>query len=65
VIDRDDRGRVRFHYVIVDLLAEYLGGAPRAGDDAREVGWFTLAEVQGLPVNPKTAEVVERVLNRR
>ena len=65
VIDRDDRERVRFHYVIVDLWAEYLGGAPRAGGDARAAGWFSWPEVQELPVNPKTLEVVERVLNRR
>jgi 8-oxo-dGTP diphosphatase len=64
VIDRDDRGRVHFHYVIVDMLAEYLSGEPRAAGDARAVGWFSWPEVQDLPVNPKTMEVVERLLNR-
>ena len=41
VIDRDDEGGIRFHYVIVDLLAEYLSGEPDAGTDASEARWIS------------------------
>ena len=34
LIQRDDAGRVRYHYVLVDLLARYVSGEPRAGSDA-------------------------------
>ena len=30
-IQRDEDGRLRFHYVVVDYLARYLSGEPRAG----------------------------------
>ncbi|MEE9402308.1 MAG: NUDIX hydrolase, partial [Desulfobacteria bacterium] len=33
VIKRDDTGRIRFHYVIVDLVADYLSGKLNASDD--------------------------------
>jgi 8-oxo-dGTP diphosphatase len=63
VILRDDDGHVRFHYVIVDLLAEYVGGEARPGDDAPEVGWVTAQEIDTLPVYPATLDLLRRVTN--
>lgn len=43
-IHRDERGRVRFHFVVLSYLARLLGGQARAGDDASEVAWVTREE---------------------
>lgn len=58
VIERDTQGRVRFHYVIVDLMGAYLGGKTRAGDDAREARWVAPGELGGLVVSPHTLELL-------
>jgi len=50
-VDRDDAGRVRFHYVIVDLAAEYVAGEPRPGDDAADARWVGPDEMADLAVN--------------
>jgi ADP-ribose pyrophosphatase len=63
VILRDEAGRVRFHYVIVDLLADYVSGTVCPGDDAREVRWVTPGELAQLPVNQTTREVLKTVFN--
>lgn len=63
VILRDDDGRVRFHYVIVDLMADYVSGALRAGDDAREARWVAAEELEELAVNQSTLEVLRRMVN--
>ncbi len=62
-IVRDDAGRVRFHYVIVDLLADYLSGEPRPGDDAREARWVAPQDLAELPVNQSTLHVLKNVLH--
>lgn len=54
VIERDAVHHVRFHYVVVDLLCEYLGGELHARDDADEVAWLTPAEWNALPVDSET-----------
>jgi len=59
-IERDASGRIRFHYVIVDLRAEYLGGSIRSGDDAREARWVSPGEMENLPVNPRTRDLLRR-----
>jgi ADP-ribose pyrophosphatase len=66
VIERDDRGDVRYHYVILDLAAQLLDTAqtPRAADDVADVGWFTLADVvrTDLPVSETTRELLKEIM---
>ncbi len=63
VILRDDAGRVRFHYVIVDLLADYVSGELRPGDDVCEARWVAPEELTGLPVNQTTLEVLKKCVD--
>jgi ADP-ribose pyrophosphatase len=53
-IERDESTSARFHYVIVDLMADYIAGEPRAGDDAAEVRWVAAEEMAKLKVSSKT-----------
>jgi len=53
-IERDAMGAVRFHYVIVDLAADYVSGEPIPGDDAKEAGWFSAEKLKSIKLNPKT-----------
>ena len=62
-IDRDPRGGIRFHYVIVDLLAEYIRGEPRAGDDAAAARWVPSDELPTLKVSSKTRQLLAAQFN--
>lgn len=61
-VDRDDKGDVRFHYVIIDLIADYVSGSPRAGDDALDAGWFTPEELKNMELSPMTRRLCSAVL---
>ena len=58
---RDVEGRITFHYVIVDLLADYVSGEPRARDDALEARWARPEDFPGLTVSPPTLELLDRI----
>jgi 8-oxo-dGTP diphosphatase len=58
VIDSDDEGGIRFHYVIVDLLADYLSGVPSPGTDASEARWISSGELKKLPVSKTTRQLL-------
>ncbi|RJQ84287.1 MAG: NUDIX domain-containing protein [Desulfobacteraceae bacterium] len=60
VVDRDADGRVRFHYVIVDLAADYLSGELLAGDDATAARWVAADDLRTLPVNVRTRALLQR-----
>jgi 8-oxo-dGTP diphosphatase len=62
VIEPDDVGRIQFHYVIVDLMADYLGGEINPSDDVSEARWVTPEELKDLPVSETTRELLTNVV---
>jgi ADP-ribose pyrophosphatase len=60
-VKRDDAERVRFHYVIIDLLAEHLSGDPVPASDVTEAAWLGPAELEGLPVNTSTLALLRKL----
>ena len=62
VVDRDEAGHIRFHYVIIDLVADYVSGELRAGDDAAEARWVSHPELNGLGVSAATRHVLETIV---
>ena len=59
---RDDEGRVRYHYVLLDFLCCPLGGDLKAGSDAADVRWFTRDELPALNLAYDANDVVLRGL---
>jgi ADP-ribose pyrophosphatase YjhB (NUDIX family) len=59
-IVRDEKGRIKYHYVIIDLLARYTDGGIEAQSDAEECGWFTPEELAGLDITPTLRAMLER-----
>ena len=60
-ITRDDRGDVRWHYVVNYVLARALSGEPQAGDDAADLRWVTLEELSSLPMHPFVRQTALRL----
>ncbi len=58
-IDRDRAGKIRFHYVIVDLAADYVRGDPKAGDDAADARWISAQEINTLQVSAPTLKLLQ------
>ena len=58
LIENDASGDVRWHYAIIDLKAEYVGGAIQAGDDAVSAAWFTRENLAGVMVNTTTLKLL-------
>ena len=64
-IVRDQDGRIKYHYVILDFCAKPLDASQPLipGDDARETGWFNLAEIETLdtPVSETTEALLQKI----
>ena len=61
-IDRDDEGRVRFHYTLVAVRGRWLSGEGIADDDADEVAWLSRADIRrGRPVDRPRLAAIDRV----
>ena len=60
-VKRDSDGRVQFHYVIVDHLANYVAGDPVPSSDAAEAAWFSAAELGKRHINASTLHLLKKL----
>lgn len=63
-IARDAEGRVRYHNVIVDFLAEAPDGEPVCADDAMDARWCGPDDVADLPLTPSMWPLIESLFGR-
>jgi len=49
-----------FHYVVIDLEAEYVSGEIKAASDARDVAWFSREEINRPDVQAMTKQLLMR-----
>ena len=54
----DGQGRVRFHYVLIYLLARYVSGEARPASDALDVRWVRREELHALDIHPIGREIL-------
>jgi ADP-ribose pyrophosphatase YjhB (NUDIX family) len=65
LIERDPDDRIRYHYTLVDFVAEASSAALRPGSDAADARWFSLAEIEPLGLWSETVRVIKLAGERR
>jgi 8-oxo-dGTP diphosphatase len=61
-IVRDAEGRIRYHYVLVDVVAQYLDGELTAGSDAKDARWVSEEELPSYDLTTGLLPVLQRCL---
>jgi 8-oxo-dGTP diphosphatase len=56
----DERGRIRYHFVIHDFLCEVAGGEARAASDVTDVAWATRDELGAYGLTETATRVLLR-----
>ena len=59
-ITRDDEGRAKFHYTLVDFAALWRSGEARAASDAAAARWAGLDEIAEIPLWDETRRIIAR-----
>jgi ADP-ribose pyrophosphatase len=65
LIERDAKGRVRFHYAIADILCEYVEGDPMPGSDAVNARWIPVRELHEYDVSEGALTAITEGLRER
>ncbi len=65
LIERDEHGRVRYHYVLIDLNAEWVAGEPVAADDAADARWIDLDALDDIELWTETQRVIRLAAEQR
>ncbi len=58
-LQKDDDGRLRYHYTLIDFAAVAEVGVARAGGDAVDMRWVALEDVAGLGLWSETERIIK------
>lgn len=64
-IDKDENGIIRFHYSLIDFMADYKSGELNAGDDALNAKWVPIEEIDSYNLWSETVQLIEEAIVHR
>lgn len=64
-VERDDAGRIKWHYILLDYECERLSGTPQPRSDAEEKQWVPFTELSEINLTETTRELIQEDLRLR
>jgi 8-oxo-dGTP diphosphatase len=64
-VNRDEDGRVHYHYILFEWFCNYVSGEAQASSDAPDARWVGFDEFDSVDIMPYTRRFLERVLSER
>jgi len=61
MIEEDDSGKVKYHYVLVEFLAKPTGGVLKPNAEVTEMGWFTRDETKNLDMTRTARKALDEL----
>jgi len=59
-IEHDSRGKIRYHYAILDFVCKYKEGVLTAGSDAADAKWVSITDVENMPLTDELKQIIKK-----
>jgi 8-oxo-dGTP diphosphatase len=59
-VTRDEAGKLKYHFVILDYLCEAVRGEAQAGSDVTDVAWARETELSEYSLTPTATRVIKK-----
>ncbi|MBN2089373.1 NUDIX hydrolase [candidate division KSB1 bacterium] len=63
LIDKDTDGKIKYHFVLIDFLAEYVAGELQPASDALDAAWISPADLSNYNIPELTKKVINKVIS--
>lgn len=60
IIRRDEKGRVKYHYIVMDFLGKVVGGELRPSSETPNVKWVTSDELKNYKLTDTLPPILEK-----
>jgi 8-oxo-dGTP diphosphatase len=64
-IERDDKQKIKYHYIVVEFLANYSSGTIGAKSDVDDAAWFSLKDLGNLDTTKETIDLVKKCFSQQ
>ena len=62
-IEHDSRGKIRYHYAILDFVCKYKEGVLTAGSDAADAKWVSMADIENMPLTDELKQIIKKAFD--
>ena len=63
-IEKDEKKSIKYHYVILDFLAEYVDGEPYASSDVSDTQWVQVSDLDRMDCNASIKKLVQKAFKQ-
>ena len=63
-VDRDNLGKVRYHYIIIDYVVSVKMGKPEAASDTEDIRWVEINDVENYDLTPSFRRLFSKNRNK-
>ncbi|MEM2109863.1 MAG: NUDIX hydrolase [Candidatus Odinarchaeota archaeon] len=64
-IEQDSKGKIRFHYVIIDFFANNVEGAAKPSSDVEAIAWVDFNDVYKYELTSSTRKLMQKILSTK
>jgi mutator protein MutT len=61
IIIKDNNGRIKYHYIIIDYIGKLISGELKPGDDVLDAKWFDISELKNIQISPTVIKALEKI----
>jgi len=61
IIDRDDAGRTKYHYVLIGFLARPVGGSEKMSSECTEMKWVPHTEAKAMDLTRTAKRAIDEL----
>ncbi len=61
-IEPGENHKIKYHFIVIEILARYVGGRVRAASDAADAKWLRLDDLESVQCSNKIKKLVRKAL---
>ncbi|RZN56222.1 MAG: hypothetical protein DSO09_06190 [Candidatus Methanomethylicota archaeon] len=61
IVIKDNEGKIKYHYIVVDYLGKVVGGELKPGSDVLDAKWFDISELKNIQTSSTVIKAIEKI----
>lgn len=61
IVIKDNEGKIKYHYIVVDYLGKVIGGELKPGSDVLDAKWFDINELKNIQTSSTVIKAIEKI----
>ncbi|MCQ5336974.1 MAG: NUDIX hydrolase [Candidatus Methanomethylicia archaeon] len=61
IVIKDNEGKIKYHYIVVDYLGKVIGGELKPGSDVLDAKWFDINELKNIQISSTVIKAIEKI----